>query len=372
MINLDESITNLDELKAYFELHPEEKEFYPQTINELKVWYIIHNLPDENTTRFFIGKDIPINELAFGIYENYGTFIVYKNKRDHIRSIRYSGTNESYAVAELFERLLDEIYNQKEQNYLAKYNLKKPDINKVTLYIPKTENADEIKAYYESHQNDKEFCPCTIHELKVWYISHNLPDEDITKFYIGKNKSETETDIAYGIYETINDTFITYKNKEDHVRSFLYSGHEEEKAVSILFGRLLEYLYNNSNTSNEEKYKLEHSYPNYINKSITIQPQPQSKTIHKKHKFELSEEASEKLILIIGIIFGILFLCGIIFFCDRCSIDGGYYYDDRSYYYDDDDDWDWSNDNDNDNDDDYNWNNDDSWNSNDTDWDSDW
>ena len=102
-----------------------------------------------------------------------------------------------------------------------------------------------------------------------------------------------------------------------------------------------------------------------------MQSQPQSKTMHKKHKFELSEEASEKLMLIIGIIFGILFLWGIIFFCDRCSIDGGYYYDDdRSYYYDDDDDLDWSNNNDDN--DDYNWNNDDSWNSNDTNWDNDW
>lgn len=56
MINLNKDIDNIDELKAYFEAYPEEKEFYPQTINELKVWYIIHNLPDEQATRFFIGK----------------------------------------------------------------------------------------------------------------------------------------------------------------------------------------------------------------------------------------------------------------------------------------------------------------------------
>lgn len=28
----------------------------PKTIEELKIWYKEHNLPDEKITRFFIGK----------------------------------------------------------------------------------------------------------------------------------------------------------------------------------------------------------------------------------------------------------------------------------------------------------------------------
>lgn len=124
MMNINNDINNIEELINYFNLHPEEKEFYPQTINELKVWYIIHNLPDEETTRFFIGKNISTSLLAFGIYEDNNTYITYKNKRDGTRSIRYSGPNEAQAVSELFERLLDEIYNQKEQNYAERYQLK--------------------------------------------------------------------------------------------------------------------------------------------------------------------------------------------------------------------------------------------------------
>ena len=52
----------------------------PQTIEELKQWYIDHNLPPEEVTRFFIGKDIK-EPKAFGIYQNDGgDFVVYKTR----------------------------------------------------------------------------------------------------------------------------------------------------------------------------------------------------------------------------------------------------------------------------------------------------
>ena len=54
----------------------------PKTIEELKKWYTDHNLPPEETTRFFIGKDIK-EPKAFGIYKDQnGDFVVYKNKSD--------------------------------------------------------------------------------------------------------------------------------------------------------------------------------------------------------------------------------------------------------------------------------------------------
>ena len=61
----------------------------------------------EDVTRFFIGKDIK-EPRAFGIYENSnGEFVVYKNKEDGSRAIRYTGTDEAYAVNELYYRLED-------------------------------------------------------------------------------------------------------------------------------------------------------------------------------------------------------------------------------------------------------------------------
>lgn len=89
----------------------------PKTIEELKQWYVVHNLPDENITRFFIGKNYK-GARAFGIYkdEESGNFVVYKNKQDGTRAIRYEGKDESYAVNELYIRLKEEIVNQKQNN----------------------------------------------------------------------------------------------------------------------------------------------------------------------------------------------------------------------------------------------------------------
>jgi len=87
----------------------------PKTISELQAWYKSKNLPPEEVTRFFIGKNYK-EAKAFGIYEENGEFIVYKNKADGSRSIRYSGKDEAYAVNELYMRLKSEILNQKAHN----------------------------------------------------------------------------------------------------------------------------------------------------------------------------------------------------------------------------------------------------------------
>ena len=85
----------------------------PKTIEELKAWYQAHNLPPEEKTRFFIGKDIK-EPKAFGIYQDgNGDFVVYKNKANGERAIRYQGSDEGYAVNELYQRLRTEIVDQK-------------------------------------------------------------------------------------------------------------------------------------------------------------------------------------------------------------------------------------------------------------------
>ena len=89
----------------------------PKTIEELKQWYIDRNLPSESVTRFFIGKDYN-GSKAFGIYKDEikGNYVVYKNKADGTRNIRYDGPNEAYAVNELYQKLKHEIHNQKNNN----------------------------------------------------------------------------------------------------------------------------------------------------------------------------------------------------------------------------------------------------------------
>lgn len=89
----------------------------PETIEELKQWYEDRNLPPEETTRFFIGKDYK-GARAFGIFMDEATedFVVYKNKADGTRAIRYQGKDQKKAVKELYLKLKDEIANQKANN----------------------------------------------------------------------------------------------------------------------------------------------------------------------------------------------------------------------------------------------------------------
>ena len=85
----------------------------PKTIAELKEWYVDHHLPPEEITRFFIGKDVR-EPKAFGIYrDDLGNFVVYKNKSTGERAVRYKGSDEQYAVNELYQRLKAEIADQK-------------------------------------------------------------------------------------------------------------------------------------------------------------------------------------------------------------------------------------------------------------------
>ena len=107
----DEKCPNCGAVNAHYRKTAPEQ---PKTIEELKLWYEEKNLPPEEVTRFFIGKDIK-EAKAFGIYkdEEHGTFVVYKNKADGTRAVRYDGADEEYAVNELFQKLRERMNEQK-------------------------------------------------------------------------------------------------------------------------------------------------------------------------------------------------------------------------------------------------------------------
>lgn len=83
----------------------------PKTIEELKTWFK-ENGYEPARTRFFAGVDVR-SPKAFGVYQDeLGDYIVYKNKADGTRVIRYQGPDEEFAVHELYQRFLEEIINQ--------------------------------------------------------------------------------------------------------------------------------------------------------------------------------------------------------------------------------------------------------------------
>ena len=87
----------------------------PKTIEELKAFCRSKNMPLERM-RFFIGEDYR-EPKAFGIYKDENDhFVVYTNKADGSRAVRYEGPDEAYAVNELYQKLKSEVALRREQS----------------------------------------------------------------------------------------------------------------------------------------------------------------------------------------------------------------------------------------------------------------
>ena len=82
----------------------------PETIEQLRAFCDANGMPLEKM-RFFVGVNIR-QPRAFGIYRDGDNFVVYKNKDDGSRAVRYHGPDEAYAVKELYEKLLDECHKR--------------------------------------------------------------------------------------------------------------------------------------------------------------------------------------------------------------------------------------------------------------------
>ena len=84
--------------------------FLPKTIEELQEYCAERGMPLLRM-RFFIGEDYR-EPKAFGIYRDGDEVVVYKNKANGERAIRYRGRDEAYGVNELFQKLLDECHKR--------------------------------------------------------------------------------------------------------------------------------------------------------------------------------------------------------------------------------------------------------------------
>ncbi|MBR5359086.1 MAG: hypothetical protein IK128_07745 [Clostridiales bacterium] len=76
----------------------------PKTIEELQAFIAEHKIPVDKM-RFFIGIDYT-EPKAFGIFKKDNqNCVVYKNKSDGTRIIRYEGADEAYAVNEIYQKM---------------------------------------------------------------------------------------------------------------------------------------------------------------------------------------------------------------------------------------------------------------------------
>ena len=106
----DEHCPNCGAVNDGYVADTERHIFLPQTIDELKEYCAERGMPLLRM-RFFIGEDYK-KPKAFGIYKDGKNFVVYKNKANGQRAVRYRGPDEKYAVNELFMKLLEECHNR--------------------------------------------------------------------------------------------------------------------------------------------------------------------------------------------------------------------------------------------------------------------
>jgi hypothetical protein len=85
----------------------------PKTIAELLAFADAHGIPLERI-RFFIGKDCH-EPRCFGLYQDgEGNYVVYKNKSNGQRVIRYRGEDEAFAVNEIYQKMKAEVLEHKQ------------------------------------------------------------------------------------------------------------------------------------------------------------------------------------------------------------------------------------------------------------------
>ncbi len=101
----------------------------PHTIDELLAWAASKNMPLDRM-HVHIGEDFK-GAKAFGIYRDGDKVVVYKNKADGSRAVRYEGTDEAYAVNELYTKIKELANEGREASTNAK---KTPPVRKTSSH----------------------------------------------------------------------------------------------------------------------------------------------------------------------------------------------------------------------------------------------
>ncbi len=181
----------------------------PRTIEGLAQWYRMRGLPPAEVTRFFIGVDYP-HPKAFGIYEDEnGDFVVYKNKADGTRAIRYKGKDEAHAVNELYARLKEEIVNQK-NNSLSDEEIAQIKAESDRNLKKKVKRSDKLSNFL--------FLVGTV--LMCALFGYNAWSDKKAEKYNGYYKYEDDTYYRYGdswyLYDSEDsESWRDYKNSAD-------------------------------------------------------------------------------------------------------------------------------------------------------------
>lgn len=197
----------------------------PQTINDLKEWYRAHNLPPEDTTRFYIGKNVK-QAKAFGIFKDSdNNFVVYKNKADGTRAERYRGNDEAFAVNEIYQKLKETIATQKSNPVNAQYKQNNNSANRNSANNTRNRNNSNYNSNYnnrnysQTYSNNKSGSPLSKVRTYIAVITamflcyccgrfvNSIPDNGYYR-YMGKYYYNQNGD--YYVYDSWEETWNYY------------------------------------------------------------------------------------------------------------------------------------------------------------------
>ena len=284
----------------------------PRTIEQLKEWYEARHLPPYETTRFFIGINYQ-SPRAFGIYKaDNGEYIVYKNKENGERAIRYQGDDEEYAVNELYQKLKDEIVHQKhmnEQRRDAKGSKQS------------TETIEDIEREERLNKKLRKGCLQAFVVLVLPFIIIVTIITQGLYIYMDRHGLLTHGTMGNGYY-TYEDT-VYYYDSNDYNDDWYYYDNDDES-------------WERTNDDNHDVQAIKDDYDSYYTTDTWDSSRQFADVTTSAAYTELSEYRD---------------------FLRQYE---------REHRSDDNNSWNSSNDSD------YNWGSDDSWSSDDTDWDSDW
>ena len=202
---------------------------HPTTIEELQEYCAERGMPLLRM-RFFIGEDYK-EPKAFGIYRDGKNVVVYKNKADGSRAVRYKGPDEEHAVNELFQKLLSECHNR------GIYPNGKPvtrssDAGTVSRSLGPAP-APEPEPEEEPKLPEGENVPKTLAELQALCGEKQIPLESLG-FVIGNT---SRRDFS-GLTRKEGKYFI-YRTKKDGSRVYTYQSEDEAAAVARYYSMIM-------------------------------------------------------------------------------------------------------------------------------------
>ena len=185
----------------------------PRTIEELQQYVVSHNVPVQQM-HFYIGVNYT-GPRAYGIYRDGVNVIVYKNKADGSRAVRYSGRDEAYAVNEIYQKMRTEYNGHKEVNM----------------------NRPPQRNYSNNRRRKSNYAPSTVIGVLIFvfvllFLIIASSDSDSRGYYRYNNDYYYHQNSSWYLYNTLTDSWEYSSAPADDMKDY-YSAYSFDSDYGI-------------------------------------------------------------------------------------------------------------------------------------------